>query len=235
MNSNILIKTESDEIEGIHLDFNNNSDVLLISFGGLSEGMGIPPYEFLRIASEFNVQKIFLRDSLRSWYQRGIKGIGNNIDRVANYLQAKIDEQKFNKIITTGNSAGGYAAILFGYLLEVDSAIAFSPQTFIDEDNRTLFGERRWGNHLKKLHEDLNGSVNTKYFDLINLWQEKSIKTNFHIHFSRQNHLDVVHSVRMQGCQNVNLFAYDGNDHNVVKVLRDSGLLKQILLQHCSL
>lgn len=38
---------------------------------------------------------------------------------------------------------GGYAAMLLCHLLNVDTDIIFSPQTFIDKWNRILFNDRR--------------------------------------------------------------------------------------------
>lgn len=50
-----------------------------------------------------------------------------------------------------GTSAGGYAALLFGYLLEADTAVAFAPQTFISPQERKRYGETRWGKHTRSL------------------------------------------------------------------------------------
>lgn len=217
--------------EGIQIDCQYNSDILLIACGGISQGMGILPYEFSRITSDFKIKKIFLRDGLQSWYQNGIQPIGNNIEQIVDYLKAFIQEQQIQKVVVTGNSAGGYAAILFSYLLEADVAIAFSPQTFIDSKNRAIFGDSRWQSQLNKLDQSFNNETSSQYFDLIKLWQHNNtIKTQFYIYFCRENHLDTVHAARLQGCHNVNLQAYDGNEHNIVKTLRNIGILKPLLL-----
>ena len=42
-----------------------------------------------------------------------------------------ICESNAKKVVFLGNSAGGYAAILFGVLLQVDSVYAFSPPTLL--------------------------------------------------------------------------------------------------------
>ncbi|AFZ36255.1 sulfotransferase [Stanieria cyanosphaera PCC 7437] len=219
------------QTEGIQIDCQYNSDILLIACGGISQGMGILPYEFSRITSDFKVKKIFLKDCLQNWYQNGIKLVGNNIDQIVDYLKSFIQKQDIQKVVVTGNSAGGYAAILFGYLLEADTAIAFSPQTFIDPKNRSIFGDHRWQSQLNKLYQSFNPETSNQYFDLLKLWQNKNtIKTQFYIYFCRENHLDTVHAARLQGCHNVTLQAYDGNEHNIVKTLRNIGILKPLLL-----
>ena len=40
-----------------------------------------------------------------------------------------------------GASAGGFAALLFGSWCGADEVIAFSPQTFVDAENRRLAGD----------------------------------------------------------------------------------------------
>jgi tetratricopeptide (TPR) repeat protein len=219
------------QAEGIQIDCQYNSNILLITCGGISQGMGIPPYEFSRITSDLKIKKIFLRDCLQSWYQNGIKLVGDSIEQIVSYLKDFIQEEQIQKVVVTGNSAGGYAAILFGYLLEADAAIAFSPQTFIDPKNRSIFGDNRWQSQINKLYKSFNPETSNKYFDLINLWKHNnSIKTQFYIYFGRDHHLDAVHAARLQGCHNVTLQAYDGNEHNIVKTLRNIGILKPLLL-----
>jgi acetyl esterase/lipase len=47
------------------------------------------------------------------------------------------------RTVTVGSSAGGYAALLFGHLLEVDEVLAFASQTFLDPALRDRHGENR--------------------------------------------------------------------------------------------
>lgn len=56
------------------------------------------------------------------------EGISTSIEETTLYLQEKIKPYKY--IYFLGVSAGGYAAILFGSLLNITSVIAFIPQTF---------------------------------------------------------------------------------------------------------
>ena len=67
-------------------------------------------------------------DKNRNSYHNGIVGISNNIDETLPHLQAQI--APYSNVIFLGVSSGGYAAILFGSLLNVKSVLAFIPQTF---------------------------------------------------------------------------------------------------------
>ena len=49
-----------------------------------------------------------------------------------------------------GSSAGGYAALLFGRLLEADEVHAFGPQTFISPSLRLRYSDN-WWSYTQKL------------------------------------------------------------------------------------
>ena len=74
-----------------------------------------------------NYDKLFLQDNTSRWYLYGIDGISNNVNQTKIYLQNIL--KKYNNITFIGASSGGYAALLFGSLLNVDKVVSFIPQT----------------------------------------------------------------------------------------------------------
>jgi len=114
------------------LQGNGNKNLLIVTFGGISKKFsGTLPFEFLRfLHSHFpNYDKHFYVDSHQNWYQQGIDGFSNNIEETVQYLKKSID--KYKNVLFIGTSAGGYAAILFGSLLNINTVIAFTPQTIL--------------------------------------------------------------------------------------------------------
>src|SRR5438045_7257566 len=95
---------------GIACDFEPQSNTIVVAFGGISGGVGAPVFEFFRILSRIGVKRVFVRDHYRAWYHRGVEGVGADIPSVASEL-AKLFEG--HRAILIGNSAGGYAALLF--------------------------------------------------------------------------------------------------------------------------
>ena len=73
---------------------------------------------------------MFLKDINQIWYQKGLNG-NTDFDDLIDTIKRFIKKYKFSKIITIGSSAGGFAAILAGQLLNVDNVIAIDPQTLI--------------------------------------------------------------------------------------------------------
>jgi predicted esterase YcpF (UPF0227 family) len=113
---------------------NNDKEILIVTFGGSnSSTFGMLPFEFRNCLTKWfpSIDKKFYRDLHQCWYQRGIEGISTNIEDTKVYLEKVIDGYK--KVIFMGTSAGGYAAILFGSLLNVSHVIAFSPQSIINK------------------------------------------------------------------------------------------------------
>jgi hypothetical protein len=68
---------------------------------------------------------IFLRDVTKQWYLEGINANLNTIEKLAAFLTEKAHNLK---VTCVGSSAGGYAAVLFGCLLNASRVLNFSGQ-----------------------------------------------------------------------------------------------------------
>lgn len=121
------------------------STILIVSFAGHDKNIGgIPRFEFVHFLQKRfpHVSRHFYMDPHLNMYHQGIPGIGNTVDECAAYLKNEI--QGFQQVVFVGASSGGYAAILFGSLLGVQSVVAFIPQTLrtrldkVDEKYRDL-------------------------------------------------------------------------------------------------
>ena len=67
-------------------------------------------------------------------------------------IKRKNNTKQLSKNIFSGNSMGGYAAILFGCFLSVDTVISFAPQIFINRYNRFINVDSRWPNEISKIY-----------------------------------------------------------------------------------
>jgi len=222
-----------DDGRPIAADFSSDSDILLIAFGGLKRGFGlIPPFEFFRLTGEVDTKKLYVRDMNQAWYHQGLPGIADNIDGVAVYLRDMIREQQPRKVVAVGNSAGGYAALLFGYLLSANIVLAFSPQTFISRHERALHGDDRWGEY-QILNAHQSPTRQEKYFNLKRTLGAHRTRTKYRIYYQRENRLDNIHARRMRVVDNVFLHPRDEgkDDHHLVIHLRKNGALKKILMR----
>ena len=88
-------------------------------------------FEFFKTRVEKASKHIFIRDLQQKWYS---KGINNEINSIESLLEFLKQETKGYKIITMGSSAGGYAATLFGILLNAECIFSFSGQFQIPKE-----------------------------------------------------------------------------------------------------
>ncbi|MBQ6886201.1 MAG: hypothetical protein IJN54_01645 [Lachnospiraceae bacterium] len=99
---------------------------------------------------------IFLRDLYKSWYIKGINNSVDSIDKLYVWLKERTEGYR---IITVGNSAGGYMAALMGSLLKAEMVFDFSGQfsLYATKDVLTKYAL------LKKYSAD---EERRKYFDI---------------------------------------------------------------------
>ena len=134
-----------------------NSDTLIVSFAGHGKMFGgIQKFEFVNFL-EKNFKQFSLHfyiDKHVNSYHQGIFGITNDIDETVVYLKNEIKDYK--NVVFLGVSSGGYAAILFGSLLNINYVLAFVPQTIRHGKN----------NCITEKYRDISKYINdvTKYY-----------------------------------------------------------------------
>lgn len=96
-------------------------DICIVAFAAGSQDV----FQFGRVLRSLSLSHVLMRDSTRSWYQRGVAGIGDR-GKVATYIR---DLASHYYVKTAGVSSGAYAALLYGHLAGVDEIIAISALT----------------------------------------------------------------------------------------------------------
>ena len=210
------------------LDLESQGRSLLILFGGIAGGVSMPVFEFFRLTADIPAKKAFLRDPRRGWYQLGIPGVGDTSADVRGFLDAVIQRSGAERVVMAGASAGGYAALLFGAWCGAHDVLAFSPQTFIDAENRKAAGDDRWAEQIDDLYAAM--SERSPMLDVLEVLPSAAPGTRFQVHLSSDDPLDVFHGHRLAGCQGVELFAHENGGHRLVKTLRDRGVLRPMLI-----
>jgi len=218
---------------------NNNSKTLFVSFAGMGQGNSIPTFNFYNFMKQYNnIDKLFLRctgpHNGKVWccryYLLGFRHNTKTIEESVIFLRELITRKKYNKIVFTGCSAGGYASILFSELLniKVDKVIVFNPQTVIDYSKRLLIGDKYNcpANAEYLTNKKFQSDMYKKTLDLMNF---HPFKNNIEIHYNLANKsIDKNHAKRIES-KNCIVKEYCSTSHFLALELRDSGILKQIL------
>lgn len=187
------------------------NDRLYVSFGGIDLYNGKLEFQFHKTLRALvpTYDKYFVIDKQQCWYHSGISGITSNIPETVDYLREKVS--KYKNVYFIGNSAGGYAAILFGSLLNVTKVLAFQPQTDI---------------HL--VNDVECTKLDSRFTDIkpyINSLTEYILYGNYNALSGSMHH--ILHCRRISDAPNVSLIRMPEVN---LKKLRDEGTLKQIIL-----
>ena len=193
------------------------SKTLYISFCGLGIN-GIQKFIFFNTLKSKNIKKLFLKDGTKTWYLNGIPGFTNSIESTVDFLKEKIKQSMCNNVVMIGSSAGGFGALLYGNLLNVNKVIVFNPQTYLDKETKLKYNDMRWNtNHLQGiLYNNLNKL-------------DKSSTMN-HVIFSN-NYLDQSHYTNIKQNKNLNIngVRVDTTTHLLAKFLKDTNNLNKFL------
>jgi hypothetical protein len=188
-------------------------------------GIEVPPFEFVKTTKYASYCRLFLRDVFGIWYHRGLAGHTNDIDETIELLSSDIKERGFREVVCVGNSAGGFAAILFGVGIGTDLVHAFSPQTFLDKWRMLRHRDLRWIRSLASLYVL---RTQRKVLDLNSVLSSNQV-TKCVMHFCAGSRLDRIHVNHVARNRNVQLLGYPCSDHSVVKHLRDRGFLSKVI------
>jgi hypothetical protein len=201
---------------------------MLIAFGGMDSRLGIAPFEFLSMSAELDVKRIFVRDLSACWYHRGVAGQGPDVISLAGALKNEVGKHGVRHLVTTGNSAGGYAALLFGALIGAHEVLAFTPQTVLDLRTLHSAGDRRWEERLTAMEQ--NGSLDDRWADLGKVLPAISVAhTRYGVFFDSSFALDRFHAERLKSLEHVRFYRFGFGAHALVRNLRDCGALERLL------
>lgn len=200
---------------------------LYIFFGGIANGIAMPPFEFFNSSKIIEEHKIFIRDLSQRWYQNGLYLVTSDVSSTIAHISKLITDINPNKVYFVGNSMGGFAAIMFSSLMGIGNVIAFAPQTFIAPQLKLAYGDFRWKEQILKTY--LATIFKKTYFDLKPLLVSSQKTNQVSIFVSENNKLDFAHATRLNNIDGLTIHSFNEGDHDIVKILRNKGMLPKIM------
>jgi pimeloyl-ACP methyl ester carboxylesterase len=213
---------------------NERSDIAIIAFGSLRLKEAVPPFEWGPTLKDLEINKIQVRDLNKIWYLRGLPGISQTPLETRDYLHSFLQQHHIHHVMTIGGSMGGYAALLYGALLEVDEVHAFAGQTFLPSRRGRIFWKtvyaRNWAVLRKQAELLLDSHLDRAYYDLRAPIRDASARgTDFSLYYSDDSAMDVQHARHVTDIPGVKLHSRTSGGHHISKVMRDSGELAIVL------
>jgi Flp pilus assembly protein TadD len=151
---------------------------------------------------------IVLRPAGKAWYHDGVPGLGTSIEETAASLRQIVAALHPSQVITIGAAMGGYAAVAFGCLLQVDRIIALSAEIQLMLPGSRSAKElaappRKFGDLLPHLHDRKPGSV----------WLVASEAEIFELHgAARAASLPSVHAVALRNTPYLTIKSLDSDE-----------------------
>ncbi len=209
-------------------DMESESRTLLITFGGMKSMAGIASFEFVALTGGIPVKRLFVRDPRQSWYHRGMPKHGSSLASVADTLREFVADHDVDRLVTVGNSAGGYGALVFGTLLGAGTVLAIAPQTVLDADWLAAVGDHRWDDLLAPL---VRGNVlEPRWTDLRTaLPSARCADTRYKVFFDETLPGDRAHAENLRGIEGLQLYRFGRGGHALARCLRDCGALERVL------
>ena len=220
----------------------NDNETLIVSFAGMGYKDSLPTFNFYNFLKQFpNVDKLFLRDTgppdstvwTCRYYLMGFRHNTHNIETSIEFIRKLVNKKKYKKIIGIGCSAGGYAATLYGTILNFDKIIVFNPQTCISTDKKEEIDDDMIVPRGCKFlsNRKFDDEFYQKCLDLKNFFPNK-VPTDIHVSSSANRGLDYKHVQRLESFENVTVTTYKTNNHLLALKLRDDGTLKEIIQEN---
>jgi hypothetical protein len=212
---------------------------LILSFGFV-DWHNPPRFDFFgrtkklekRFGLTFN--RLLVRDLANAWYHRGVPGLGTHVDEVATTLRSLIRSIHPSEVITIGQSAGGYAAIMFGMLLKADRIVAFGPLSYLNPEEAIRYGDHRFLSVMEGLQAD---PPKSGYYDLTELRNALQFQGALDVIFGTHpgnddgvsGNLDAIHALRLARLANVSLHPYPESGDPIVQWLIDHEQIDDLL------
>jgi predicted esterase YcpF (UPF0227 family) len=219
------------EMSWYKCEFDVESDTLVIALGSFIENNEIPQnFEWSSILNTLSTitpfKKLFIRDLDYAWWQTKFYGddlIGYGPKSLAKFIDKMVKKSGVKKTLIVGVSLGGYGAILFGCLCKLDLAISISPQTYLTKSRYIKY-------NLYEKYKNFN--INKEETDLkIILEKYGNNHTEYDIYFGKYNRGDSKYASRISNFSGVKLFPLESDKHTVSKLMKQEGLLQNIIIQ----
>jgi hypothetical protein len=171
--------------------------VTVVAFCGIAPKNSV--FEWCKTIDRLPCNFVGVRDPVSDWYQTHKQEIAS-----------KVSEAAHGKRLFIGASAGGFAALMFGRMLEADAVLAFCPQSACGKAKREL-DDHRWPTHCKDTTPSCD--IGGKHPNAI-------------VHYAVNDPLDAMHANRLT-CRKVE---HPTGGHNLPDVLKKAGLVDDIII-----
>lgn len=161
-------------------------------------------YEWYGMRVKRASKHIFVRDVYKQWYASGLNKNIPDIDSMFSFFKKECEG--YGEIITVGSSAGGYASILFGTMLNANICLSFNAQW-------ELFSSvERDGKIISPILYKLREVGGAKYMDIAKPEYDKESVFYF---ISTKSPWDIQQNEHASNLQHINRIFFSTSHHGI--------------------
>lgn len=203
------------EDDGIEISFEpGNNATAIVSFSGIGMKMGgVQIEEFKKSLAGTDNSVYYVKDKDRHWYN-------SSFDRIGDVINEDFAKRNIGRVLTLGNSMGGFGAIAFAKVLKgCQAAIAFSAQSAIDPSVVP------WDRRYRKFTDSVSQWVGLDAAKML------VPHVNYKLFYGDVSNFDTRHAQRMANADHANLSVYvmAGAGHGVAGFLKRKGVLHPLV------
>jgi hypothetical protein len=208
-------------------EFSADSNTLFVAFGSLRLEKDIPPFEYRNTLLDLPVKKILIRDLRKIFYHRGLPEICSDLDGIGDFLQDVCRRESIDRVVVFGGSAGGYAALLIGWMLKAHVVHAFAPITLLPSRRGTELLRLLQGRNFRLFNAQLklmfDPRLSRNYYDLKRVLANGNGQTQYNIYYGKNHKRDIFRCERMSNLPGIRLLGYECSSHHVDHFLQETG------------
>lgn len=220
-------RTPDIETEYAQVTRRGSADTVVVFTGLSSRSAAIPQLELARTLESLGVNSVLLRDVNRSWYHSSIDGFGTDFPSKIGRISELVDYCGGQRVHFVGTSAGGFAAIYYATMMDVDSVLTMGGQATIRREKRVAFHDARWVNLLKDVFPIADG----EYLDVTDAERIRSARPVLALSGANEK-VDSVQSIyasRKFGAEQYAAYSVLGAGHAVAPELKRESKLFPLL------
>lgn len=170
------------------IDCEGAADTLVIVFSGESNS------RCWRVIDGLRAHKVVVADHRSQWYHAGLAGLSTSLAGTLDLLRGIAAARAYRQVVCVGAAAGGYMAMVTGWLIQADHVIAVNPHTCLDGKTLQRWGDGRFEAGLSKLPK----AAAREYRDLNKLFAaHPNHRTRVHVHYDPASPLDQAHAMHL--------------------------------------
>jgi hypothetical protein len=189
---------------------------VVLAFCGIGHRLGLSLSLIDRWFAEFGCHMVYLRDRERIGFTGGVPALGEDMSATIGSLRTLVRDLGARRVVCTGNSAGGSAALRYARSLGAERVLALAPITGGQD-------------FVQKVALNTPPGGVMPWTDLVPLYRE-DVEVAVRILYGENNEGDREQSRRMAGLPNVWVEAVpDWDSHHLIGGLLRAGRLKGVL------